>query len=165
LVAVLAVLLLAGAGVTYMVGRKNDAPAKPEVAAGPGSAVQPAIAPIDAHPTVAEVIDAAPATPDRVLVTIEGAPKNTPVMRNGERIGVTPKVELAYGTREVPLVVQAFGYDPEQVVVTPSTDSTVTVKLTKSKTGTRPHTPTQPEEDAQDQLESPFKAPKRKSGD
>jgi serine/threonine-protein kinase len=165
LVAVLAVVVLAGAGAAYVVGRKTDAPAKPEVAAGPGSATQPAAAPIDAHPTVAEVIDAAPPTPERVLVTIEGAPKNKPVMRNGERLGVTPKVELAYGKREVPLGVQAPGYDPEQVVVTPNADSNVTVKLTKAKTGGRPHTSTQPEEKAEDTLEDPFGRPQRKSGD
>jgi hypothetical protein len=163
-VAILAVLVLAGAGIAYVAGRKKDAALNPEVAAGPGSAA-PQAAPIDAAPAIAEVIDAAPPVPSTVLVTIEGAPKNTPVMRNGERIGLTPKVELAYGTKEVPLVVQAPGYDAEQVLVTPDADKSVSVKLTRTKTGGRPHTPTQPEEKAEDKLEDPFGTPKRKSGD
>jgi len=155
-------LVLAGAGGAFALLRhdKKTPAAKPQTdIAESGSATRPAAVPVDAQVT-AEVVDAAAPTPTTVIVTIEGVPKGTQVMRNGERIGLAPKVELAYGTKEVPLVLQAPGYDPEQLVVTPDDDKSVSVKLTKTKTTHSQQTHEQaPDRDA---LDDPFKKKKSK---
>ena len=115
------------------------------------------------------MIDAPAATPSTVLITIEGAPKGTQVLRNGAPLGLTPKVEMTYGTKEVPLLLQAANHEPEQVIVIPDADKSISVTLTKKSTRPRPN-PTnqqqQQQEDATDTLEDPFATPKkRKSGD
>jgi eukaryotic-like serine/threonine-protein kinase len=171
IVLVLSVLVLAGGGLAgFVLLSKKDKPReKVEVTIGAfdsngsasfrdGSAGVPLGAPIDAP--VAEVIDAAAPTPTTVLITIEGAPKGTQVLRNGALLGLTPKVEMPYGTKEVPLVLQASGFDPESLAVTPNEDQSFTVKLTPKKV-TRP----QPGEKPTDTLEDPFGKKKRKSGD
>jgi hypothetical protein len=96
--------------------------------------------------------DAAIATPEHVLVTIDGAPRNTQVTSDGKLIGLTPKVQLPYGTKELALVLLASGYQPAPLSVVPDRDQSVTTKLIKiTRAAPRPHQPDK------DDVEDPFK--------
>ncbi|HUS32013.1 MAG TPA: protein kinase [Kofleriaceae bacterium] len=170
IVAILAVLVLAGAGVAayvLVVAKKTPDATKDVVElppVGSGSQSLPLATPVDAA-VVAEAIDAAAPTPSSVLITLEGVPKGTQVFRNGARVGLAPKFEIAYGTKEVPLELRAPSYEPTPLVIVPNADQTQTVTLTKTKTSHSQHTqPTDVPPD-KDSLADPFAKKKTKSGD
>jgi hypothetical protein len=158
LVVLLALLVLGGGAVAYVLvtsGKKQTA-AKQSVAteSGSGSAGGPVATPVDAQlaPTAIDAV----AMPTSVFITIENAPKGTQVLRNGKVVGFAPKIEVTYGTEEVPFVLQAPSYDPAPLVVVPDDNKTVSVKMTKTKSRTHTiHTHEQQEPDP-DSVESPF---------
>jgi serine/threonine-protein kinase len=153
----LGLIVLGAGGVAAFLVVRHDA--SPAASPGPGSAsvatVKPSVlpdVPLDAPPAAAPVASAdATAAPDHVLVTIEGAPKNTQVMSDGKLIGLAPKVQLPYGTKELALVLQASGYEPAPLSVVPDRDQSVTTKLTRtSRPVVRHHEPNR------DDVENPF---------
>ncbi|HTL32132.1 MAG TPA: protein kinase [Kofleriaceae bacterium] len=156
LIAVLALVVLAGGGAAFMLLRNDKKPqAKSDVAAiGSGSATQPAVAAVDAQ-VVSEVVDAV-ATPAKVFITIDGVPKGTQVLRNGTVYGFAPKIEVDYGTQAVQFVLQAPGFDPAPLDVIPDATKSVTAKL-KAKSSHQVHEQTPNRDD----LDDPFKKKKR----
>jgi eukaryotic-like serine/threonine-protein kinase len=104
------------------------------------------------QPVAAPVPDAA-AHPDYVAVEIRGPkgalPAGTIVTLAGRQMGTAPKFSLPYGTTELNLTVEAPGYLPVPLSVTPTEDQQREIKLTKRPSGGRPRD--------KDDVESPFK--------
>jgi eukaryotic-like serine/threonine-protein kinase len=89
---------------------------------------------------VAPGVDAA-VHPDFITVEIRGPkselPAGTIVTLAGKQMGAAPKFSLPYATTELNLTVEAPGYLPAPLSVTPSDNQTQTVKLTKRPAGAK----------------------------
>jgi len=123
-----------------------------------GSA-QAQVAPPPEPPKPAVVVpDAAPATPDTVVITLTGAPDGAQVLRDGKLIGIVPKLSVSYSAKEQYLVLQADGYQPLPVTVVPDQDRSVPVTMKKKATRPPPHTSTPTHHEPNpDDVEDPFK--------
>jgi hypothetical protein len=90
-------------------------------------------------------VDAAPALPADVFVTIEGTPPGTEVRRGGNIIGTAPgRVQVPRSDSEVLLVLSAEGFVPTTLAVIPSQDLARTVKLAPKGGRVRPVGPPVP---------------------
>jgi hypothetical protein len=104
---------------------EGQAAAVPDAAAA--AAVMAAVAPADAAAADAAAVAARAGS---VIVTIEGVPPNTEVLRAGVLLGIAPgRIELPRSEGEVMLVLSADGYVPAQLSVVPAGDLRRTVTL------------------------------------
>jgi hypothetical protein len=96
----------------------------PSASASPSSAIAAASAP------------SATPKPDKVLVTLTGAPPKAQVFRGKELVGeASAPVELPYGASPVELTVKAPGYKPHTLTVTPDKDAPVAVAMERAPSG------------------------------
>ena len=124
-------LVLIGGGIAAFMLTKQDKPAptptRPQLAVV-------ALQTIDA----AIVVDApsAVATPEYVNIELHADPSGelppgTIIKLAGEQLAPPPKVTLRYSTTEVRLQIEAPGYVPATLAVTPDQNQTFKIKLTK----------------------------------
>jgi serine/threonine-protein kinase len=126
-------LLATGA---YIVTR--DPPAVPAAA----TAVAPADAALVEQPAqVAAPAPDAAVHPEYVTIELRAAkgelPPGTVVRLAGEEVGTAPKFSLKYTTTELNLSVEAPGYLPAPLSVTPSENQQHEIKLTKRRRGSQ----------------------------
>jgi hypothetical protein len=90
---------------------------------------------VDAAP-VAPPIDAAPARPANVIVTVAGVPDGTDVAIAGKSVGVAPgPVQLPRDGSVVVLTFSAEGYVSQSRTITPDRDQPLDVQLKKKPHG------------------------------
>ncbi len=135
LVVVGAIVLFAAAGAgIYIATREKPAPPAAPIAKEP----EPMPTPVKEQPVVAPTPDA-PAHPDYVSIELNAEkgelPAGTSVTLAGKQMGTAPKFSLPYGTSELNLSVEAPGYLPAPLSVTPADNQTLTIKLTKKPRG------------------------------
>jgi serine/threonine protein kinase len=131
------VVVLLGMAATgaYIVTREDAPPAVASTV--PQDAAVAAVA-ADAAVAVAVPADAAD-HPAYITVELRAAkgelPPGTVVTLAGKQMGTAPKLSLPYGTSELNLTVEAPGFLPAPLSVTPSQNQSHTVKLTKRPRG------------------------------
>jgi hypothetical protein len=131
------ILVLAVLGAGIYVTRKPDV-----VVVNPEPKTFVSHTPVIQQPeiVVAPGVDAA-VHPDFITVEIRGPkgelPAGTIVTLAGKQMGAAPKFSLPYATTELSLTVEAPGYLPAPLSVTPSDNQTQTVKLTKRPAGAK----------------------------
>ena len=127
-------LLAAGvAGVFLFLNARNEAARNPplRVVESPVPLV-----PVDAAVAISVDAAVAPAPPEYINIELHADPSGelppgTVVKLAGEKLAPPPKVTLRYGKTEVTLQIEAPGYIPKTLAVTPDKDQTFNIKLIK----------------------------------
>jgi serine/threonine-protein kinase len=125
-------VLMGAAVVAFLVVPKRSTGPLPLASGKPETSTTIAVSPTPAVAPSAAPLDAAPAPPAQVLITVRAIPKDAAIYRGDERLGVAPgPITLTQGQDAVKLTLKAEGYTSREFEVTPMRDHEVSEKLTK----------------------------------
>ena len=132
-VGLLAVVGLGAWGLQHQKPARQAMAPEPSALAPPVSSAKPVVKPVP------------PAAPKTITLTVQSVPERVDVFRDDEKLGTVPDdvIELPRGDAEVTLRLEAEGYKPSTITVTPSQNAVVSAKLAK-KPASRPVVPSKP---------------------